>query len=182
MKAEGTDLEKIRTEQCSQQIMAARLAYIQRTKQELKKLKGHSKTWWKQTNTLLGAPAKTCSIPALKNNENVWILNESEKATLIAETQKNKCVLPVEVINEYSAIEPTESRQDSLQLPTEEMAYAELIDVKEDSATGPDLLPALILKKCARWLAKPVALLVMRIIMLGTWPDTWRNHWIIQIF
>ena len=41
--AEGTEEEKIRTEECSAKIMAAREAYIKRTKKELKAMKAKSK-------------------------------------------------------------------------------------------------------------------------------------------
>ena len=93
-----------------------------------------------------------------------------------------KCVLALEMFNEYSPIEESDDRQEELQLPTEEMAYVLLTELREDSSTGSDNVPARILKKCARALATPIALLVMRIILMGQWPDSWRDHWIIPIF
>ena len=86
------------------------------------------------------------------------------------------------MFNEYSPIEESDDRQEEFQLPTEEMAYVLLTELREDSSTGSDNVPARILKKCARALAKPIALLVMRIILMGQWPDCWRDHWIIPIF
>ena len=50
--------------------------------------------------------------------------------------------------------------------------------LREDSGTGPDLLAAKILKKCADELAKPVALLVRIILDTGCWPMCWKLHWI----
>ena len=28
----------------------------------------------------------------------------------------------------------------------------------------------------------PVAILVMKIMLLGVWPDSWREHWVIPLF
>ena len=72
--------------------------------------------------------------------------------------------------------------QPDVPLPTVEIAYHELHSLREDSGTGPDELPARILKQCAAQLAMPVAILVMRILMLGVWPDAWREHWVIPLF
>ena len=46
------------------------------------------------------------------------------------------------------------------------------------SATGPDGLPALILKRCAPELALPIALLSRLCLSEGRWPSCWRRHWI----
>ena len=92
------------------------------------------------------APAKTCSIPPLKNASNEWVLDAAAKATLIAETQLRKCTLGDAKQNSYSKIQRTDHQQEFLEMPTTEMAYKELNELKETSATGADLLPARILK------------------------------------
>ena len=71
---------------------------------------------------------------------------------------------------------------EQLQFPTEEMALDELRHLRQDSGTGSDGLPAKILKNCAGAIAKPIALLVMRILCMESWPDGWREHWIMPIF
>ena len=53
--------------------------------------------------------------------------------------------------------------------------------LRVESATGPDQLPALILKKMAEPLARPVSMLLQRIVASGQWPDCWRAHWIIPL-
>ena len=67
-------------------------------------------------------------------------------------------------------------------MPTVEMAFEELNALRVDSGTGPDSLPAKILKYCAAQLARPVAILVMKILIMGAWPDSWREHWVIPLF
>ena len=54
--------------------------------------------------------------------------------------------------------------------------------LRVDSGTGPDLLPARILKFCAGGLAKPVLLLTMCILMTGVWPHLWRQHWVAPLY
>jgi len=54
--------------------------------------------------------------------------------------------------------------------------------LRDDSGTGPDLLPARILKACSEALAKPVLLLTMCILLTGAWPQLWRQHWVAPLF
>ena len=133
--AEGTVFERERAEECSAKIVIAREGYIKRIKRELTRMWGNAQQWWKKTNTLMGAPAKTCSIPPLKNTSNEWVLEAADKATLIAETQLRKCVLSEEKKNEYTKIKQSTRQQDFLQSPTEEMAYKALSELTESSAT-----------------------------------------------
>ena len=51
-----------------------------------------------------------------------------------------------------------------------------------NSGTGPDMLPARILKFCAEELAVAVLKLAERILETGIWPDGWREHWIVPIY
>ena len=69
-----------------------------------------------------------------------------------------------------------------LLIPTAECATKVMSELNEDSGTGPDELPALILKRCADVLGKPVALLTLRTIATGEWPNYWKTHWIAPLF
>ena len=50
--------------------------------------------------------------------------------------------------------------------------------LREDSATGPDLVPTRIIKHCADSLAIPVYLLAMTILRTGRWPELYTLHWL----
>ena len=50
------------------------------------------------------------------------------------------------------------------------------------SGTGPDELPATILKMCCEELKIAIALLTLRIIATGIWPDCWKVHWIAPLY
>ena len=117
-------------------------------------MKKGSNQYWKKSATVLGAPGKTCSIPALKNEDGSWITASKDKANILAKTFKSKNVLPDKVENEYSALNKEKVSQDELFFPVVGQTLQELEGLREDSGTGPDLLPAKILKKCARKLAK----------------------------
>ena len=54
--------------------------------------------------------------------------------------------------------------------------------LREDSGTGPDTLPARILKKCSGALAKPVLLLTLCILQTGVWPRLWMQHWVAPLY
>ena len=56
-----------------------------------------------------------------------------------------------------------------------------LRQLRVDSGTGPDLIPAVVLKRCADSLALPVAKLARRIISTGRWPRPWCMHWILPL-
>ena len=57
-----------------------------------------------------------------------------------------------------------------------------LATLKEDTATGPDSIPAVILKKCAKVLGLPVAMLCRAMYWKSCWPEIWRLHWIVPIY
>ena len=53
-----------------------------------------------------------------------------------------------------------------------------LQNLDESAGTGPDLLPARILKRMAEELALPVTLLARKFLRERRWPDCWREHWV----
>ena len=110
------------------------------------------------------------------------MLDPAEKATLVAETLNSKYKIAGKEHNLYSDIVPSGHKQEDLFYPTFEMALNVLENLREDSGTGPDMLPARILKMCAKQLARPIVLLVTRMLCDGVWPDMWREHWIVPIF
>ena len=118
----------------------------------------------------------------MKNDEGSWITTSKEKANLLAASFNSKNVLPDSSVNEFSALNRLRSSQDDLFFPVIGQTLQELEGLRDDSGTGPDHLPARILKKCARQLAKPITILVIRILATGIWPDLWKDHWIVPLY
>ena len=99
---------------------------------------------------------------------------------IINETFSNKFILP------------QKSGQPNLQLSSEKMASFNLIRVRwteavlkklsDDTATGPDFIPARVLKKFAKILALPITILIRKLLREHCWPEIWRLHWILPLY
>ena len=131
---------------------------------------------------MLGDEAKVCNIPALKTDRGEVIITAKSKADLLATTFNEKYTLAVRQQNIFSQLQAQHELQWELLIPTADQAENVMSNLDGDSGTGPDLLPALILKKCAKVLSKPVAMLFLRIIATGNWPDSWKVHWVALLF
>ena len=92
-------------------------------------------------------------------------------------------MLPDEIANEYSDLSiPLASPPPAVFLPLRSRsAKSFLKGLNKDSGTGPDLIPAFVLKQCADSLAIPISRLARRILDSGEWPDCWRSHWILPL-
>jgi hypothetical protein len=181
--AVGTSVEYAARDACSRGMMEAFSKYVQDEREALLQLRQASKGWWTKTRRLLHHQGRTSSIPALKDESKQWILDPASKADLFVDTFSKKVSLGIAEINDYTAIEPTPLKeQGNLKPCTEREAEKMMNCLREDSGTGPDCLPARILKHCAASLAKPVKLLVDRIIESGEWPRSWMIHWIVPLY
>ena len=58
----------------------------------------------------------------------------------------------------------------------------QLKQINVDTSTGPDHIPAMILKMCANTLSVPLCKLIRTIYFEGKWPEIWQLHSIIPIF
>ena len=119
---------------------------------------------------------KCPSIPPLKNEKGVCVRDGPGKTEFFRDTLLSKYQLHPGVDNQYS--EPLESKMSNFYPIRERHSVKFLKSLDEDSATGPDLLAARILKKCAESLGRPVAMLARKIISTGKWPTSWKLHWI----
>ena len=84
--AQGTPLEMETTLACSAGPALESHVYIVRTAQKMGELKPSSKLWWKKAKEVMKHEAQVSSIPALKTNHGVWVLNAQGKANLFADT------------------------------------------------------------------------------------------------
>ena len=84
--------------------------------------------------------------------------------------------------NHYSKIEWSYLKEmGEPKLVTERCAEKALRALDTNSATGPDLISAMVLKECTKELAKPICALVVLIVKKGRWPDTWIEHRMVPI-
>ena len=181
--SEGTAFEQQRRDECSAGILEEFGKYVAKERSQLQSLPRGVKLWWSKARRLMQRKGATSSIPALRDGVGNWILDSICKANMFVDTFSAKCNLAAAEENEYSSIgvAPYKAQQ---YRPTiaDKFVKNTLSSLNEDSATGPDALPARILKYCAAALAKPVTLLANRIIETGKWPEVWLIHWAVPLF
>ena len=71
---------------------------------------------------------------------------------------------------------PDTHRQPTLTFVRTRWTFTSLRKLKLN-ATGPDLIPARLLKECPTQLALPIALFARLTLRTSAWPQPWRLHW-----
>ena len=149
---------------------------------KLLEAKRGTKQWWTICRELLLQRTKTQSVPALRSDEGEWVREPKSKADLLAKAFSGKYVLPDASVNEYTVVQRISQHQKIRQPLSVRDAGKTLEALDENSGTGPDMLPARILKLCAKQFSGPVLQLTERILETGEWPSCWREHWIAPIY
>ena len=152
--AEGTAGERAAAEECSREVLQEYNKYVARSRAKMAKIAHGSKRLWKEARKLALQSAGRENIPALRDAEGQWVRSADGKADLIARTLKAKFKLPENVDNEYTAL-PVGGAAGAAFHTTPELALEILEGLRSDSGTGPDLLPARILKALACELSTP---------------------------
>ena len=131
--------------ECKKTLAEEYQAYLQELRKKLAALPKGSKRWWKLNRELLQKKAKISSMPPLRDGTN-WLDDAKMKADHLAATMAKKATLPPEAVdcpffgysdNDFDEFNALRSR------------YTKTLFNKldETKATGPDKIPAAILKK-----------------------------------
>ncbi len=178
--ARGTEGYVAARDHCSQVFLQAYSDHVVKTRETLKTLGPSSRGWWKIANTLLTKAGGSENIPALKRPDGTWAMSPEERANELASTFREKARLPPRAENSYSNLtgRPDGAQQSGFLRIRVRKVRKLLLDLDEHSGTGPDRLPARILKRCASELALPVTLLTRKLLDEGRWPLCWRTHWV----
>ena len=174
-EAIGTDWVVAARNVCTTAFATAYAKFVEQTRDKLKN--ASAKDWWKTSKQLLSQANGSENIPALKSDDG-WAKQPSEKASLLASTFSAKSRLPVGQVNDFSAIPSSDVQLRRFLRLRVRTVRKILRDLDESSATGPDLLPAMILRQCAPELALPITLLARLCLREGRWPVCWRQHWV----
>ena len=178
----GTADFLLRRDECSSIFLAAYHSYVSKIREKLKSMSASSRGWWRLSSTLLTKAGARENIPPLEKPDGSWATSGADKADELARVFKAKSVLPPAETNEYSDLGPPQPcAQGFLRLRVRSVKRI-LKKLDEQSGTGPDKLPARILKRCASALAWPVTLLGRKLLHEQRWPSCWRSHWIHGIF
>ena len=181
--AKGTLGDATARDNCSKILWEEHTKYVERMKTKLSGMKSSSKGWWKLSNSLQGRGNNSHGVQSLQRNDGTWARTASEKAELLSETFLTKSALPQAVANEYTNLpnDPNTSEDTFLPIRSRDVAK-KLKKLKEDTATGPDGVAARVLKRCATSLARPIALVLRRMVEHGRWPECWRFHNIVPLY
>jgi hypothetical protein len=141
-------------------------------------LRKGSKSWWWTAKRLMGEGGK-CDIPLLTNGGETYIRSE-EKAECFADIFAEKSTIPQEE-NEKTVPNINRKAMSSLKKVVFWPKYVRKILCKLDTekATGPDSIPARVLKKCAAELAKPLAKLFQLLFDKNCMPKQWKVAYVI---
>ena len=178
----GSEEYKDACEACTRVLRQAHEEYIMKMREELRHLPKGSKRWWSLSKMLLdNAPSKS-GIPSLKNAEDKWIHDGRGKADLLANSFASKFVLPDPVEESVDDIAAPSAMMSDFVLVRERWVRRELLSLRANQATGMDELPARILRECGRTLARPVTVLIRKMLQMGRWPEIWRSHRVCPLY
>ena len=177
--AEGTPGETEKAKACSSAVLQEYNGWVSDVHKHASMKQG-SKNWWKVERQLQLQKQKCSSIPALKQEDGTWTRDSKGKADVLATTLSSKYTLAERQSGEYSTIQ--DERLNWLLDRGKVLHPAAARDImkalREDSATGPDMVPTRMIKRCADALAVPVYMLAMAILKSGRWPEVYTTHWV----
>ncbi len=140
-----------------------------------------SKSWWWTAKRLMGQGGK-CDIPLLSTGSQTHIKSE-EKAECFASIFAEKSTIPHdENVKEIPKVErkTKASLKKIVFWPKHVRKVLSKLDIEK--ATGPDSIPARVLKKCAPELAKPFARLFQLLLDKQYMPKQWKIAHVIPCY
>ena len=180
--AEGTAGYAIARDKCTQGLLHEFNSYACRVKLEISGLSNSSKTWWKLCNNLMAGKSCASNVPPLQKVDKSWAFLPLDQAEAFAKTFLDKFHLPAPVATDSDVDEEPPAFETGFLMVRTRRVVKILASLDQHSATGPDGLPSMILKNCARELAYPVARLLRLMLAQGVWPRCWRLHWMLPLF
>ena len=188
--AVGTEEYGIACQKCSEALQEEFKVYVLNIKHRLGTLPHGSKEFWKISKKLMLGADKRIAIPVLKYDgleddgmTTHWAKTPFEKASLFSSTFRQKWVLPAAQHNFYTNtyFARHTPRGGMLQLRSRDALY-HLAHLDPTSATGPDGLSTILLRKIAPAICFAFARLARRIAECGVWPNIWKMHWLCPLF
>ena len=115
------------------------------------------------------------AIPPFLSDDGKWAVDSKAKADMFATTfdAKNTLALQTSEIARENFTTADSTLNCFFAIRTRRCIKL-LATIKEDTATGPDNIPAKILKFCAQQLGLPIAMLCRAIYWNASWPEIWR--------
>ena len=123
------------------------------------------------------------SFPTLVNSKGEEFITSSGKAECFGEHLSAKCSLSQDCVKkELPHVQP---RTDNILFNThfrQREVRRELRNLNPSKATGPDGIPAIVLKECADDLARPLSMLFSPCLRIAYQPASWKTANVVAIF
>ena len=127
--------------------------YIVKLRTKINNLSKGSKEWWKLNRLLLSKQRKCSSIPPLRDGTK-WLNEPKDKANLFAQIFDKEAQLPAENVD-CPFFGRADIELEEIVVLRSRRALKLLASLDESKATGPDHIPASILKRIAKEIAVP---------------------------
>ena len=139
---------------CPEIMMKVRINFIFKSRKKLSRLGRGCKQWWSVSKQLLEMKGTSHNVPALKKDGSTWVYTGKDKAQLFADVFTQRYSVPELKMNEYSALPDPTASQGVINCSqiTVKLCERVLKDLDGSSATGPDGVPARVLKYFAELL------------------------------
>jgi hypothetical protein len=171
---------KTAEKKCAEILRQKYLQYRADLKSKIALLPRSSKQWWRLNRELLDRKIGVESVPSLRDGDKLWVTQAVDKANLLATKFQEKSILP-EASGQFSPI-VSHSMQSGLLVVRTRWARKALKDLDINTATGPDGIPARVLKTCWAPLSVLITLLVRILVTRGEWPVIWALHHVVPIY
>ena len=156
----------------------ARRKYNNKLRKELSDGSLSSKKAWNTVNTLSGKPTRT-DIPVLKDQHHVYT-TAKEKAQKFCQTFAAKCQL--DNADELAPDCPLTTTCKIERVTFKAKDVRRLFkNLQPDKTSGPDNIPARVLKECSAELARPLSLLFQLCFNQVVFPSQWKTASVIPI-
>ena len=178
--SEGTAEFDENRHSCSKILAAEYQVHLGKLKKKISDLSKGSKQWWSLNRQLLEKRSRLSSIPPLRK-DGKWISEAKDKANVFAEMFDAKAQLPCEVVDcpFFGCTDIDLDERVTLRTRSTLKILAKL-DVTK--ATGPDRIPAVILREIAEFIAQPLTVICRRLLAEGCWPRLWKLHQICPLY
>ena len=165
---------------CTRVLKEEQDKYIVQLRTKISNLVKGCKEWWKLNRILISKQGKCFSIPPLLDGS--ACLNEpKDKANLFAKTFDMKARLPAETVD-CPFFGRADIELEEIVVLRSRRALKLLASLDESKATGPDHIPASILKRIAKEICVPFTILCRRLLQETCWPQIWRLHVICPLY
>ena len=104
-----------------------------------------------------------------------WFNDSKDEANLFAQTFDTKAQLPAESVD-CPFFGRADIELEDMVVLRSRFVLKLLQGLDESKATGPDHIPASILKRIAKEIAVPFTILCRRLLQEACWPQIWRLH------